>query len=556
MFRAWILMAALAVAAAAQSAPPAAEPKFRISGTVVDSAHGSVLSGIEVSIALSHADTLLRTMITGPDGRFEFGDLAPTKYSLYARGGGYRPQGYQEHQRFITGIVTGPGLESEKLVFRLKPDASVSGMVTDEFNDPVPEAEVLLFGSITEAQQAVMVRSASIANDAGYFQLSHLREGRYYLVVTARRPWYARSDSADEEQQSENLKDSEAESSSVATDVSRHHHSEFDVSFPTTYYVNATEPELATPIILKPGDRATADVHLSAVPALYLKIRTGATFENASGSFTLRERIFNYLRQVAAKNTDQDEVDFDSLPPGHYMLESPPQGSGGLPQQQPLDLVTDLEIVPGESNKFASTVTGTVQLEDDPARALQRYSVRFVSLPYGEEFVADSTSKGFQISGGVRPGSYLVWVLNTENYLIKDISAVGAKVVGKQLVVPTGSAIRLSIVMTKESGTIDGIAQRDGKPVSDTAVFLVPNDPAHNLALFRGDQSDSDGSFTLRRILPGEYTVVAVAEGWDLEWTNPAAIRTYLPGGVKLRVQPGGKHQLKVMVQEKQGAPK
>jgi hypothetical protein len=262
------------------------------------------------------------------------------------------------------------------------------------------------------------------------------------------------------------------------------------------------------------------------------------------------------LRQVASKNIDQDEVDFDSLSPGHNMLESPPPGSGGLPQQQPLDLVTDLEIVPGESNKFASTVTGTVQLEDDSARALQRYSVRFVSLPYGEEFVAESTSKGFQISGGVRPGSYLVWVLNTEDYLIKDISAIGAKVVGKQLAVPPGSAIRLSIVMTKEAGTIDGIAQRDGKPVSDTAGFLVPNDPAHNLALFRGDQSDSDGSFTLRRILPGEYTVVAVAEGWDLEWTNPAAIRTYLPGGVKLRVQPGGKHQVKVTVQEKQGASK
>jgi hypothetical protein len=216
--------------------------------------------------------------LRSPVGIEQFGDLVPAKCALYARGGGYRQQGYQEHQRFTTGIVTGPRLESENLVFRLKPDASVSGMVTDEFNDPVPEAEVLLFGSITEAQQAVMVRSASIANDAGYFQLGHLREGKCYLVVTARRPWYARSNSAEEEQQSENLKDFGGESSSVATDVSRHHHSEFDVSFPTTYYVNATEPELATPIILKPGDRATADVHLSAVPALHLKIRTGATF--------------------------------------------------------------------------------------------------------------------------------------------------------------------------------------------------------------------------------------------------------------------------------------
>src|SRR5579863_2755771 len=147
----WILTLLFAVAAAAQPAPTEAQAKFRISGTVVDAVRGDALPDIEVSISVSQAESVLHTVITGPDGRFEFAGLAPTKYSLSGRGNGYLPQGYEQHHSYFTGVVAGPGFESENLTFRLKPDASVSGVVTDEFGDPVPLAEVLLFSSVTEA---------------------------------------------------------------------------------------------------------------------------------------------------------------------------------------------------------------------------------------------------------------------------------------------------------------------------------------------------------------------------------------------------------------------
>ena len=93
---------------------------------------------------------------------------------------------------------------------------------------------------------------------------------------------------------------------------------------------------------------------------------------------------------------------------------------------------------------------------------------------------------------------------------------------------------------------------QDGKPVSQTPVVLLPNDPAHNLVLMRRDQSDSDGTFTLRRVLPGSYTVIAVADGWDLDWNDPSVVKAYAGGGVKVSIQPqGGKYQVKVAVQAK-----
>ncbi|MBI3476598.1 MAG: carboxypeptidase regulatory-like domain-containing protein [Acidobacteria bacterium] len=528
--------------------------KSRISGTVVDAVRGEVLPDIEVSIRVNRAENALQSVVTGSDGRFEFGDLATAKYSLSARGHGYLPQAYQQHHGLATAVVTGPGFESENLIFGLKRDASISGTVTDGVGAPVSLAEVLLFTSLPALTQVVRLRSKQKTDDAGQFQFSHLTEGKYYLAVSA-HPWYARDDSEEAEGSTslegerglaieESAQPKEAVSSRGAP-----MHSELDVAFQTRYYVNATEPELATPIVLKPADRATADLHLVAVPAIRLKIRGEPGFKHTADPLVLHERIFSYSRQVVSQSFDQDGAELDSLAPGRYRLELPSQGAGGLPQQQMIDLVADAEVIPGESSKSVSSVTGNVLL-DGTEVSCQRCNIQLLSLPSGEAFVARKTPKGFEIDGGVRPGVYFVLALSPEDdYWVKEISAVGARVFGKQVEIQSGAPVRLSIVMTKNAGTVDGLALRGGKPVSQAAVFLVPNDPAHNLDRFRFDQSDSDGSFTFRRILPGDYTAFAVAEGWDLEWTNPATLGPYLGGGVRVRVQPGNKIRLELTVQ-------
>jgi hypothetical protein len=558
MFQKWVLTTVLMVTAVAAQQPPSQAPtKFRIGGTVVDAVRGEVLSNIEVSVRVNRAENALQSVITESDGRFEFGELAPAKYTLSARGHGYLPQAYQEHHGLATAVVTGPGLESENLVFGLKRDASILGTVTDEAGDPVSLAEVLLFASLPDLAQVVRLRSKQKTNDAGQFQFSHLTEGKYYLAVSA-NPWYARDDSEDGEESASIVPERgfEIEDSSRSKEAATARgpmHSELDVAFQTRYYVNATEPEQATPIVLKPADRATADLHLVAVPAVRLKIRGAPAFKNAAGPVVLRERIFSYSRPVVSQNFDQDGTELNSLAPGRYLLELPPQGPGAPPQQQTLDLVADGKVIPSESSKSVSTVTGNVVL-DGTEVPCQRCNIQLVGLPSGEAFVARKTPKGFEIDGGVHPGVYLVLAFSPEDdYWVKEISAVGARVVGKQIEIQSGVPVRLSIFMTKDAGTVDGFALRGGKSVSQAALFLVPNDPAHNLDRFRFDQSDSDGSFTFRRILPGDYTAFAVARGWDLEWTNPAALRPYLGGGVSVRVQPGSKIRLELTVQSFEG---
>jgi hypothetical protein len=65
--------------------------------------------------------------------------------------------------------------------------------------------------------------------------------------------------------------------------------------------------------------------------------------------------------------------------------------------------------------------------------------------------------------------------------------------------------------------------------------------------MFRRDQSDSDGTFTMREVLPGSYTVIALENAWDLDWASPSVLQPYLKNGTSVEVT--GERKLNVRVQ-------
>jgi hypothetical protein len=67
-------------------------------------------------------------------------------------------------------------------------------------------------------------------------------------------------------------------------------------------------------------------------------------------------------------------------------------------------------------------------------------------------------------------------------------------------------------------------------------IVLLPKNRGLWKALTRRDQSDSDGSFALPDVAPGDYTAIAIENGWALDWTSPEAMARYLPGGISVTV--------------------
>ena len=92
--------------------------------------------------------------------------------------------------------------------------------------------------------------------------------------------------------------------------------------------------------------------------------------------------------------------------------------------------------------------------------------------------------------------------------------------------------------MASALSKISGTARREGKPTAGAMILLVPENAEMNLPKFRRDQSDSDGSFTLHDVLPGHYRLLAIEDGWELEWANLSFLRTRLERAQKMEVQP------------------
>jgi len=81
---------------------------------------------------------------------------------------------------------------------------------------------------------------------------------------------------------------------------------------------------------------------------------------------------------------------------------------------------------------------------------------------------------------------------------------------------------------------VEGYVKRGDKAAGGAMVALIPKDPQTHLEMFRRDQSDLDGSFTLREVIPGTYTLIAVEDAWGFPWQQPEALQRYLQHGQNL----------------------
>lgn len=544
-----------------QSAPAPAAPavlSYRIAGVVVNSLTGQPIAAASVAIGptANQNGGISKAVTTGADGRFAFGGLTRGKYALMATARGFAMQSFEHHDAYSTAIAVGPDLDSEHLVFRLEPDASIDGEVTDDNNDPVQNGRVRLYEKkVQDGQLKISSINETETDDQGHFRIGHLAQGTYYLAVAA-RPWYAQNDrSAFRRKPSSTDADIPA-AQEAAT---------LDVTYPLTFYPNSPDWAGASPIMLHPGERATADVVMHAVPALHLRLRIGAstnrgaTFATGRGaSPVVFQRIFDgYLESVfnsPVSNAEPGIAEIMGLAPGHYVIQMPASnatndknGSGAWFQE--IDLAGDAELNAGDAPAFAS-ISGSVFFQGETT--VPRGLVLRLSNPTTDESFWSAISDKGQVTfngDGVRAGRYTVSLGNNHGFFLSKLSATGARLIGRTLEITGASSVHIVAVATRGIGQVDGVALLDGQSFAGAMIVLVPRDSANNSPLFRRDQSDSDGTFTLPNVVPGQYTVVAIANGWDLEWGNPAALQPYLKRGEAVQVAGESKLQVKVQVQ-------
>jgi hypothetical protein len=150
----------------------------------------------------------------------------------------------------------------------------------------------------------------------------------------------------------------------------------------------------------------------------------------------------------------------------------------------------------------------------------------------GRTNAAQVDGKGEAVFADVIPGNYeIVANSTTQPYSIVRIVSDAGTVNGHALTVPAGAQLNLVLKLVGSSVTVEGFAKRAGKATAGAMIVLVPKNPEENLDRFRRDQSDLDGSFSLPNVIPGSYTIIAIDDGWDLDWSQPALLAVYLGRG-------------------------
>ncbi|HWX56859.1 MAG TPA: carboxypeptidase-like regulatory domain-containing protein [Verrucomicrobiae bacterium] len=537
----------------AQQRQPSAAPAstgFRIDGTLVDASSGVPLANAVVAIApVTQRDNFL-TMTTAADGRFFFVDLGKGKYTLTAQRRGYLVQSFDQHEQFASSIAVGPELKSTDLLFRLPPEGSIFGKITDEYNDPVANAQVILFRmGLSGGTQGASAQRRAMANDEGSYHFGHLSPGKYYVVVSA-RPWYAQA-AANGIVISQHVF-----GNSVTTDQTQpapekpEPRSPLDVAFPVTFYPGAVDFGSAIPIALGPGERFAADVGLQSVPSLHIHVNAGETAQNRSFGANLTQIVagdvmVNLSTTMISGGPNAWEI--VGIAPGRYNVDFNIQnGRDWSRSTRTIDLTDNAELGSADI-PAASPLEGAVSF-DNGAKLPARAFFQLRDLKTRQVLSAQISPDGeFNLKQGVPAGSYEV-TASVQGAFIRTLAASGAKLTGRILTVSGAAPVKIAAVMSQGAGQITGTALRAGKPAGGVMIVAVPQDPSNNQPLFRRDQSDSDGTFTLA-VVPGKFTVLALENGWDMEWANPEVLKPYLKQGEVLQVEPKGKYDIKVQVQ-------
>lgn len=330
----------------------------QISGRVIDARTDKPLAAFRVNLTptTAMAATAQSKSYSGvADGRFVFPEVPPGEWRVAAEAPGYA-HAYSPVVRLAAGQMVGD------IVIALQPGATISGVVLNDRNEPVPKAAVAMIPSELEhltAAGAPPAGAATVTDDRGAFTLAPIPTGLISLRAT--HPDYAPAQ----------LDDVRADSAQPLTDIV---------------------------IVLAAGGWIEGTV-------------TRADGSPAPGrAVTARATTAGAVSQAAFVRTDANGYyRTETLAPGNYAVSLiDPDAHSTLPARTQFT-----EVAPGRASivDFAAQgvrLYGFVLLGNRP---LPNQSVVVAAAhPGGNSYAVASNSDGYYEIAGVTPGMYQVTV--------------------------------------------------------------------------------------------------------------------------------------------------
>ncbi len=534
---------------------------FKITGIVISEGNGAPVPNCHLTATRSSGGVAPQMLprqqripgnedspSTDTDIRGHFSLLVPTagSWQVYAFGRGFRQQPYDRHEDFFSAVVLTPAAPTYDLVFRVEPDSAIAGFVIDEAGEGVRNARMSLRAAEAKTPDLTdgggSTRAGTMTDDRGHYEFSGLAPGDYNVGVQA-EPWYAAGAQGNRFQRG----------GGTSADPL------LDVVYPQAWFPGVTDRRSAEVISLHHGEDRQVDFNLTPVPATHLRI-------SAPSPTTLsaqRGQVFPSVERIASDgvpfvNTSvqidpQGQIDIGGLSPGLYRVTSPGSGGSQTPSfirvpsgaSRSLDLSAAIPVAnltlrlqaDGDSDQIQIVLT---DVDSDAT---------FVSFgSAGPNHTRDSLQRRPQMGAPLAPGGdrklevpparYRVSVVGDGEVYLSSLS-IGNRVVDGRIASLASGSTTLDLKLSRGRAAVRGVASLAGKPAGGAMVMLVPatfGQPA-SITILRRDQANTDGSFLIENVIPGDYILLAIDHGWTINWRDPSTLERFLTHGLPLALQ-------------------
>lgn len=521
------LLAVLAMLAGLTCHTSAQQPsRNRVSGRILNARDHSPLTHATVALERQQSGEVAGTVSAGDDGSFAFEAVPTGKFRLVGFAPGYVTSAYQEHEGFSTAIVTGAGIPTDNLQLELLPEAGISGRLTDENGEPLANGNIMLYREAASGTERIRRIQVKRTNDTGEYEFDNLSPGRYFLSANA-SPWYAVHS---------RIEPSGNVQYRLAVDSS------LDVTYPQLFYPHGLDPDGASPIALQAGQEFTADMQMEPMHALTITILPPQGEQNGTRNAffpQLTRTVFGVeepVPPVIETDAHGNQI-LEGMAPGEYHIrEVQVVGMRARGLSTSVKLTTDSIVIDRSPISHAGSLQITAHAMD--GRALPQGVQLQLLTGDGPPIVGKLDAQGLVTFKDVPEGDYQIRTsAGAQNLPVLRLRMDGKTISNKHLhVPPNAESVAAEIMLASGTVNVEGSAKRDGKPADGSMLVLIPAGDDTSEELYRRSQSDLEGGFLFRNVVPGNYLLVAVDDGWSLQITDAAAMQRYLLHAVPVSV--------------------
>ncbi len=552
-----LLLGVVLVAFGQQPAPAEKPPeKGVVAGQVVKAGTGEPLKKARVVLRKEEGRDAPRVELVDTNGRFQFKDVEPGRYRLYAVRNGYVRQdfGQRSANHPGTALALAPGQQVKDVVFKLVPAAVIAGRIYDEDGEAVPGARVqaLQHRYLQGRRQLTPMRFAT-TNDRGEYRLIGLPAGRYYVSATF------------------------SPAMALGLGFEAGGQATGNEGYAPTYYPNTNDATRATPLEVRAGNEV-GGIDFLLLPTRAVRIR-GRVYNSVLGKPGRDTMVlilpvstggvwtFGPDNHVRVQDP-QGNFEIRGVTPGSYNLLATwwDEGRTEYTARQRVEVGTadvdgvQLTIRAGvdiygsirsESNELPGSEEEPASATPEPAseKKLDLSEVRVLLeqpdemfLPFGGSTARVEDVGSFRLTN-VSDDHYRValWRLPADYYL-KSARMEGNDVLEEGLTVSGPPRDSLELVVSPNGGRIEGAVLKEQKPFSGATVALVPEEKRRGRReLYKTATTDQYGRFTLRGIPPGEYKLFAWEEIEPGAHQDPEFLKPYEKLGHEVKAEEGSR---------------